>query len=194
MKVLILGGFLGSGKTTLLLQLAPFLAKNSQKDPGVVVLENELSVTDVDTKMLQSNNLTVRNLAAGCICCSSSRDLVSSVAAIHKDFDPDYLIIEATGMAYPDAIAQTVETECSFRSKIAVLADTSRWEKLSIAMPGFVYGQLSHADVVFLNKADLVSNEKLASVCTQISEKTDAPIYPVSMIHPLDPSLLHLLR
>lgn len=194
MKVIILGGFLGSGKTTLLLQLAPFLAAGSQKDPAVVVLENEISVTDVDTKLLKSRNLTVQNMAAGCICCTSSAALPISVGSIQNEYDPDYLIIEATGMAYPDVIAKMLETELNIQAKIAVLADATRWKKLQIAMPGFVNGQLNMANVVFLNKIDLVSPECLPDLCTQISSQTNAPVYPVSVSKLLDPALLDLLH
>ena len=194
MRSIILGGFLGSGKTTLLLQLAPFLAAGSQKKPAVVVLENEISATDVDAQLLRSRNLTVKNMAAGCICCTSSAALPISVDAIREKYDPDYLIIEATGMAYPDAIAKMLETELNIHAKIAVLADAARWKKLQIAMPGFVNGQLNMANVVFLNKIDLVNPVILPDLCAQISAQTNAPIYPVSASKPLDPALLDLLH
>lgn len=194
MKVIILGGFLGSGKTTFLLQLAPVLAQGSEKDPAVVILENEISTTDVDTKLLKSKNQTVQNMAAGCICCTSSAALPISVEMIQKNYDPDYLIIEATGMAYPDSIAQIVEQENGLNVNCIVLVDASRWDRLRIAMPGFVEGQLNRADIIFLNKIDLVSNDKATELCAQIGTQTNAPVYSVSMTKPLDSDHLNRLK
>lgn len=194
MKVIVLGGFLGSGKTTFLLQAAPFLASCSRKDPAVVVLENEISVTDVDTKLLRSQNLTVRNMAAGCICCTSSGQLPDSVAAIQEEYDPDYLIIEATGMAYPDAIAEILEKEANIPAKIVVLADASRWEKLALAMPNFVYGQLCRADIVFLNKIDLTQSAQVTQLHAQIAANTNAAVYAITATKELDSGLLALLK
>ena len=193
MNVILLGGFLGSGKTSLLLQLAPYLAKGSGKDPAVVVLENEISVTDVDTKLLRSLNLTVRNLAAGCICCTSSADLPGSVEKIRQEYAPDWLIIEATGMAYPDAIAAILEQEAGITPKVLVLADASRWKKLNIAMPAFVQGQLVRADVVLLNKVDLVGQEEKERLLSVIESRCTAPVYPVSLKEGLSPEVLSAL-
>ena len=179
MKFILLGGFLGSGKTTFLLKLAPYLAVKSRKDPAVVVLENEISNTDVDTKLLESLNLTVRNLAAGCIFCTSAGALPDSVKKIKTDFDPDYLIIETTGMAFPDAIAQTIESENRLPVTVAILADASRWERLNRAMPEFVRGQLKRADMVFLNKTDKVAVEKIEQIRDDLSRLVSAPVYPV---------------
>jgi len=188
MKVILLGGFLGSGKTTFLLKLAPYLAARSKKDPAVVVLENEISNTDVDTKLLESLNLTVRNLAAGCICCTSAGALPDSVAKIKTDFDPDYLIIEATGMAFPDAIAQTIETENQLPVTVAILADASRWDRLNRAMSEFVHGQLKRADIVLLNKTDKVRVEKMEQIRDGLSRLVSAPVYPIQANTPIDPS------
>lgn len=194
MKIIILGGFLGSGKTTMLLRLAPHLAMGSKKDPAVVVLENEISVTDVDSKLLKSQNLTVQNMAAGCVCCTSSAELPISVSAIEKQYDPDYLIIEATGMAYPDAIAEKLKKELGLDSTIIALADASRWKKLSIAMPGFVHGQLNRAAMVLLNKVDLVAQHTVSALQEQIKNQTTAPVFPVCANRPLPQEIFRLLH
>ena len=193
MKVIILGGFLGSGKTTFLLQFAPFLATYSNKDPSVVILENEISMTDVDTKLLKSRNLTVRNIAAGCICCTSSASLPISVEMIWKEYDPEYLIIEATGMAYPDTIAQTIEEENHLPVTVAILADASRWQRLNRAMPDFVQGQLKRADAVFLNKTDMVEQGIVDQIYANLAQTVKAPIFPIRAKESIDPNTLNYL-
>ena len=155
MKTIILGGFLGAGKTTVLLHLVPTLAENSNAAHPVVVLENEISATDVDARLLRGKGMLVKNLSAGCVCCTSSAQLSESLEAVRQEFDPDYLVIEATGMAYPDAVAATVRDAGVGPAAIAAVVDTSRWPKLVYAMPQFVHGQLHEASVIYLNMLDL---------------------------------------
>jgi G3E family GTPase len=181
MKIIILGGFLGSGKTTLLMQLAPYLAGFAPdvKYP-VVVLENEISTTDVDAQMLQDRGMEVRTLTAGCICCTSTQSLLDSLREIHALYEPAYLIIEATGMAFPDSIANTLR-ECGEQDiTIIAMADARRWHKVMRAMPQFLESQLSESKLVFLNKTDLVSPDETETVLQSLKSLTkDAVIYPV---------------
>lgn len=181
MKIIILGGFLGSGKTTVLMQLVPCLAKQADDySYPVVVLENEISTTDVDSKMLRNQGMEVRTLAAGCICCTSTASLMESVSQIREKYGPAYLVIEATGMAYPDSISRILREAGEENIQIVALADSKRWDKVLYAMPKFVESQLSQADIVFQNKTDLVTSEKQESVRLSIQQITpNAKIYPV---------------
>lgn len=172
MKILILGGFLGSGKTTVLLHLVNMLCSQMPR-PSVVILENEISSTDVDSKMLRSRGMTVKNLAAGCICCTSRGLLMDAIEDVFTEFAPDYLITEATGMAYPDAILQTIQEQSDFPASIVSLVDASRWKKLLLAMPDFIRGQLHMADTILLNKADLVDSAILTDILQQLRQFTD---------------------
>lgn len=184
MKVIILGGFLGAGKTTVLLDLVPWLVqkKTGTGEYPVVVLENEISMTDVDARRLRDGGLTVRNLAAGCICCTSRGELLSSVEKIQREFQPEYLIIEATGMAYPDSIKETVsDIPGVISAKIIAVADVCRWKKLLAAMTEFVKGQLCQADVVLMNKIDLAAPAVVEEVRKSIESFTEtAKLYAVS--------------
>ena len=103
MKVLILGGFLGSGKTSLLLQLAYYITGNALNDKKyqVVILENEVGEEGIDDKLLRGNGYQVENLFSGCACCTLSGELLSTVSKIEKELQPDWLILETTGLAYP---------------------------------------------------------------------------------------------
>jgi len=192
MKIIILDGFLGSGKTTFLLQLVPHLVAKTDGNVAypVVVLENEVSVSDVDTKLLESRKMTVRNLTAGCICCTSSGQMIDSVRQIAEQYAPEYLVIEATGMAYPDMIRQKLLERMDCEILIAALADASRWKKLQMAMPAFVQGQLKDARAIYLNKADLVSQEELHKVTAQIHQLfPDKEIYPICACSDLEEAL-----
>ena len=157
MNIVILGGFLGSGKTTVLAQLAEYLVKISDKDikTPVVILENEISESGVDNQFLSGLDLTVENVFSGCICCTSTASLTESVNEIRSLYDPRWLLIEATGMAYPDNIKKVLSDEMHMHASILALADASRWRKVMKAMPDFISYQIKCASVILLNKIDL---------------------------------------
>ncbi len=186
MKVIILGGFLGSGKTSVLLQLARFLVTRSEEKPDttpVVIVENEIGNAGVDDQLLKNQGLTVKNLFAGCACCTSSAQLEDTVSFLKKEHDPQWLIIEATGLAYPDKIKTTVEDGLGLDADIIAIVDASRWFRLIAAMESFVAGQLIHASGVLVNKIDCVSGSDTEAVIKDIhSYNPELPCYPVSAI------------
>ena len=103
MKTIILGGFLGSGKTTVLLQLAKYITAKPDF-PQVVILENEIGAVGVDNEILEGAALAVESVFSGCICCTGAVDLIDAVQTIESQYEPDWLIVEATGMAQPSSI------------------------------------------------------------------------------------------
>lgn len=187
MKTIVLGGFLGSGKTTLLLQLVPFLRSHAAAvEYPVVVLENEISTTDVDSQLLRDQGLNVQTLAAGCICCTSRASLADSLREIRRRYEPAYLVIEATGMAYPDAIADVLRQNGETDITILALADARRWSRVSRAMPKFLESQLAQASLVFLNKTDLVSAEEARAVQRELEQAApQASIFPICARAPI---------
>lgn len=185
MEILIIGGFLGSGKTTALTQMARYLIDTGQ-DP-VVVLENEVSDTGIDDQLLTRSGFQVREMLSGCICCSSSAQLSDTIRDIEKEYHPKWLIIEATGLAYPDAIWETIHTEFQINAKIVTLLDASRWIRLRNAMPRFADSQLARADVILINKTDLAADGQLAQI-QEILQQTSpcAHIGEISMLRAPD--------
>jgi G3E family GTPase len=90
MKVLIIGGFLGSGKTSVLLQLAKHIVAQEPKRDGttVMIIENEIGDVGVDDKLLLSQGLAVKDLFAGCACCTSGGELLSDINTIMREVAP----------------------------------------------------------------------------------------------------------
>ena len=166
MKVLILGGFLGSGKTTLLLQLARYLVDSSGSGSAykVVILENEVGREGIDDKLLRGN------LFNGCACCTLAGELVSAAYEIEKQYTPDWLIVETTGLAYPGLIQDNLAAGIGMESRVCTVVDVSRWKRLLNAMRELFVGQTERADVVLMNKADLVSEDVLRTVEKDIAE------------------------
>lgn len=186
MKVIVLGGFLGSGKTSVLLQLAEFLVArslNNENTTPVVIVENEIGGSGVDNLLLENQGLTVKNLFAGCACCTSSAQLEDTVSYLKKEFDPQWLVIEATGLAYPDKIKQTIEDAFLVETEIITIIDAKRWFRLIAAMEPFVSGQLENASSVLINKVDTVDEQKVQSVIESIQTyNKKLPCYPISAI------------
>ena len=172
MKVLILGGFLGSGKTTLLLSLARYLVDSSRSGSvyKVVILENEVGREGIDDKLLRGNGFDVENLFNGCACCTLAGELVSAAYEIEKQYTPDWLIVETTGLAYPGLIQDNLAAGIGMESRVCTVVDVSRWKRLLNAMRELFVGQTERADVVLMNKADLVSEDVLRTVEKDIAE------------------------
>ena len=181
MKALVLGGFLGSGKTTVLMQLARYLVSlYPEKETPLVIIENEISDSDVDGKLLAQNSFSVENLFAGCACCSGSGQLCDTVQQIRKRFDPEWIIIEASGVAYPDSIHKTLKEELELEAGMLAIVDVKRWRRVHRAMGPFVQAQLNGAQVVLLTKIDIVDENTLQEVAASAAQYApDARFYPI---------------
>lgn len=166
MKILILGGFLGSGKTTALMQLARYMVDHaeSNRESKVMILENEVGEVGIDDAYLRSGGFQVDNLFSGCACCTVSGELVSAAIRIDKEYDPEWLIVETTGIAYPRNMRENLKNAIKQDSRIVILVDASRWNRLLIPMHNLLKGQIEGSDAVLINKTDLIDGETIAKI------------------------------
>ena len=185
MKIIILGGFLGSGKTTVLLQLAKYITLQSG-EPQVVILENEIGEVGVDNQLLSGSSFAVENIFSGCICCSGAVDLVEGVRKIAADYAPDWLLIEATGMALPSSIKEKLLMNFDFGFTTLTIADASRWTRLLKVSPDFVDEQVGCADSVIITKIDKLKDGADAVIADIKSHTNGADIYPLNALEPID--------
>ena len=148
---------MGSGKTTLLLSLARYLVDSSRSGSvyKVVILENEVGREGIDDKLLRGNGFNVENLFNGCACCTLAGELVSAAYEIEKEYAPDWLIVETTGLAYPGLIQDNLSAGIGMESRVCTVVDVSRWKRLMNAMRELFVGQTERADVILMNKTDL---------------------------------------
>ena len=102
MKVFVISGFLGAGKTTFIQALSE---RTAQK---FVVMENEYGGAGIDGAVLQKDRLKIWELTEGCICCSLKSDFASSILTIVNTLDPEYLIVEPTGVGLLSAVLQNI--------------------------------------------------------------------------------------
>jgi G3E family GTPase len=189
MKVLIIGGFLGSGKTSFILQLLQYIiaTSKSEKKDKVVVLENEIGDVGVDDKTLKAGGFQVETMFAGCACCTSSESVPVSLVKIQKEIDPDWVVLEATGVAYPQNIRETVATATQFESRVSAVVDAKRWERLLVPMAMLIGTQLEGAETIIINKKDMVDAETLDAAIKSVgSFNGDAKLIPVSSVEQID--------
>jgi G3E family GTPase len=180
MKIMIISGFLGSGKTTLLITLAGIYAKKGLK---TAIIENEIGEIPVDSMLLKSGGLTVRELFAGCICCSIRQDLSTAVMEIKQTVDPDILLIEPTGVAAPEIVTGIIGDCLSDDDSVATLlivdyrrieagADTDsdvNTQKYILKLP-FLARSLQVCEHILMNIPEKVDRDTLKSVVDVFSQ------------------------
>ncbi len=163
MNLLIIAGFLGSGKTTLLLQVAKRLGKASRR---ITIIENEIGEIGVDGDYLSLEGLQVQELFGGCICCTLTAGLIETLEKVERLYQPDLVILEATGAARPGDIMVNVRTWGGKMGDIQVitLVDAKRYEMLMEMMTPLLTAQIQAADIVAVNKIDQVEPETVDRV------------------------------
>ena len=196
MNVLILGGFLGSGKTSILIELARYLARKpgEQRDIKVAVIENEIGEIGVDDKLLYSEDYKVETMFSGCACCTLAGALPERVKRIQKQLDPEWLIIECSGLGYPSSVRQTIKEQLGIDSQIFVVVDAARWLRMIRALGSLLLGQFEYADVILINKIDLVTDEVKKRVEVSITSCQDfSAVVTLSMLEGVKDSFWEFL-
>ncbi|MDX2179033.1 MAG: GTP-binding protein [Bryobacteraceae bacterium] len=176
--VTVLTGFLGSGKTTLLNRI---LTENHGK--RIAVIENEFGEVGVDQELVIGAEEEIFEMNNGCICCTVRGDLIRILGNLMKRRDKfDYIMVETTGMADPGPVAQTffVDDEMQRKLKldgIVTLVDAKHvWQHIDDSDE--VTEQIAFADVIILNKTDLVTPEELDKLQARVhSMNAAAKIY-----------------
>ncbi|KPU43134.1 putative metal chaperone YciC [Oxobacter pfennigii] len=193
MKILIMGGFLGSGKTSVVIQLAKFMAgENPDKPYKVVIIENEIGEVGIDDKILSKIGYKVEGMFSGCVCCTISGELVLNVLDIMKNMNPDYIIMESTGVAYPNNIKEILEESIKdIDCRICCVTDAKRWKRLLKPMELLLKDQLKNADVILINKVDAIDSDTLIEVDESVKTfNNTAQFFHVSAIEPIDSNIL----
>ncbi len=148
-------GFLGSGKTTLLMELL------AQQPPGekLAVLVNEFGRLGIDGRLLEDRGSPVKELAAGCICCSLRTDFVSGLRDLVERYRPRRVLVEATGLAEAGDLVPCVEQAARAGSlalaSLTTVVDAEMFEHRDDLGSSYL-SQIKAADLVLLNKIDLL--------------------------------------
>ena len=176
--VTVLTGFLGSGKTTLLNRI---LTENHGK--RIAVIENEFGEIGVDNDLVIGAEEEIFEMNNGCICCTVRGDLIRILGNLMKRRDKfDYIMVETTGLADPGPVAQTFFMDTEMQEKlqldsVTTLVDAKHiWQHIDDSDEA--REQIAFADVILLNKIDLVTEEELEQLEGRIrSMNAAAKIY-----------------
>ena len=164
----VIGGFLGAGKTTLLNALL-----RDAGDRRLAVLVNDFGEINIDAELVRSRDGEMVSLTNGCICCGIGGDFVAALAGL-RDLPepPEQVVVEASGVADPGALAVYGDLP-GFRQDAAIVvadAETVR-ERAGDDLTGTqIRGQLRSADLLVLNKTDLVGAAALAQTRAWLRE------------------------
>jgi len=166
--VTVLTGFLGSGKTTLLNRIL-----TEQHGKKIAVIENEFGEVGVDNQLVIQAEEELFEMNNGCICCTVRGDLIRILNRLAMRKDPlDAILIETTGLADPGPVAQTFFTDGDLREKfrldgIVTLVDAKHLTQHLDNAPE-AKEQIAFADVILLNKTDLVAPAELDALEARI--------------------------
>jgi G3E family GTPase len=162
--VTVLTGYLGAGKTTLLNRI---LSENHGKRYAVIV--NEFGEIGIDNDLVIGADEEVFEMNNGCVCCTVRGDLVRIMEGLMKRKGKfDAIILETTGLADPAPVAQTFFVDEDVQTKarldaVVTVAD-AKWLSDRLKDAPEAKNQIAFADVIVLNKTDLVSKSELAEV------------------------------
>jgi len=176
--VTVLTGYLGAGKTTLLNRI---LSEQHGKKYAVIV--NEFGEIGIDNDLIVNADEEVFEMNNGCVCCTVRGDLIRIIEGLMRRKGKfDAIIVETTGLADPAPVAQTffVDEEVGKKTRLdaVVTVADAMWLKDRLKDAPEVKNQIAFADVILVNKADLVSEADLEDVEARIRS-----INPYARLH-----------
>ena len=166
--VTLISGYLGAGKTTLVNHLLRHA--NGRR---IAVAVNEFGALPIDPDLIEQASGDVLTLAGGCICCSFGDDLTSGLVGLAARENIDCILIETSGVALPGAVAQSLSLVAGLRHDATLVlldAETARKLARDKYLSDTILRQLAEADLVVLNKTDLVTEQASADLRAWLGE------------------------
>ena len=166
-KIDIVSGFLGAGKTTLIKKLL----KDALAGTKVVLIENEFGEIGIDGGFLKESGIEIREMNAGCICCSLVGDFGTSLREVMAAYEPERILIEPSGVGKLSDVMRAINdasehTEMHLNSACAVV-DASKCKVYLKNFGEFFNNQIAYAGTIILTRTDKVSDEKIAE-CVEL--------------------------
>ena len=161
--ITIITGYLGSGKTTLLKKI---INESRQK---LAVIMNEFGEINIDGKIIKGKNVDISELQGGCVCCSLTGEFEEAVKEIIQKVKPDAIVVETTGVAEPEAIVIDVQEnlpDVRLDSVVTIVDSDAVIKFPAIGHTGKM--QIEIADIILLNKTDIIKKNQLILVENKI--------------------------
>ena len=183
MDILVISGFLGAGKTTFIKEII----KKTKRD--YCILENEYGAINIDSSTLKeeknnkTSDLKIYEFTEGCICCSSKGEFASSVLTIANSLDPDYLIVEPTGVGYLSSILANLKKVTYERIRILnaiTIVDGLYFYSLlnnkNLKLDPCLKDQIEYASIIIVSKNESLNDEEKALINKKIKEINEKAI------------------
>ena len=171
-KIDIVSGFLGAGKTTLIKKLL------AEAFPGekLVLIENEFGEISIDGGFLKDSGVQISEMSSGCICCSLVGDFNKALKDVQKQFHPDRILIEPSGVGKLSDVIVAVENavkdvpDMQLNSFVTV-ADATKVKVYMKNFGEFYNNQIESAGTIILSRTQRLSQEKLEAAVALLREK-----------------------
>lgn len=174
MDILVISGFLGAGKTTFIKEII----KKTKRD--YCILENEYGAINIDSSTLSEDKdkeLKIYEFTEGCICCSSKGEFASSILTISNSLDPDYLIVEPTGVGYLSSILNNLNKVKYERIRILnaiTIVDGQYFFSLlnnkELKLDPCLEDQIKNASYIFVSKNENFSDDEKRLITNKLKE------------------------
>ena len=160
-KIDIVSGFLGAGKTTLIKKLL----KEALAGTKVVLIENEFGEIGIDGGFLKESGIEIREMNAGCICCSLVGDFGTSLKEVMETYAPERILIEPSGVGKLSDVMRAINdasehTQMHLNSAVAVV-DAAKCKVYLKNFGEFFDNQIAYAGTIILSRTDKISAEKI---------------------------------
>ena len=180
-KIDIYSGFLGAGKTTLIRKML----KEAYNKEQVVLIENEFGEIGIDGGFLKDAGVQITEMNSGCICCSLVGDFSRALLSVMKEYKPDRIIIEPSGVGKLSDVIKAVrntDSDEAILNSFTTVVDVNKCKMYMKNFGEFFNNQIENASAIVLSHTDKASDERIKE-CIELIRKynKDAVIISTSV-------------
>ena len=174
-KIDIISGFLGAGKTTLIKKMIA----EAYEGEKLALIENEFGQINIDGGFLKDSGIHINEMSAGCICCSLVGDFGRALKEVHREYHPDRILIEPSGVGRLSdvmaAVEKTAAEEPDLRlNSYVTVADATKVKVYMKNFGEFYNNQIESAGAIILSRTQKLSQDRLEGAVALLREKNPA--------------------
>lgn len=184
-KIDIFSGFLGAGKTTLMKKL---ISEGLYREK-IVIIENEFGEVPIDGALLRETKLQVKEISAGCICCSIAGDFKKALNEVLSNYNPERIIIEPSGVSKLSEILSVIEaTDMKSKleiDKVITVVDVMRFNMYISNFGEFYKNQIINGKTIVLSRTEGFPEERLLRLqddIRKLNNKADIVTTPLNKL------------